>query len=240
MSGHSKWATIKHQKAVADKRRGRTFSKLAKAISVAARGGPNQEENFKLRLAVEKAKEVNMPKSNIERAIARGSGQTGESKLEAVTYEAYGPEKIALILEVVTDNRNRTTSEIKNLLEKNGGAMGQPGSVAYLFENNGLIVISKPLKAEEAILKIIDLGVENVEETNGTIEIITRPEKLESVVEQLRKMNLTIESKALVKSPKTLVPVAKPERKERLLKFMEMIEDHEDVQEIFANFNLVD
>lgn len=240
MSGHSKWSTIKHQKETADKRRGQAFSKLSKAISVAAREGTDPESNFKLRLTIEKAKQANVPKDNITRAIKKGSGQLGGESLKEVTYEGYGPAKVAVIVEAVTDNKNRTTSEIKNIFERGGGSLVSPGAVVYQFEKAGLIRVSKNKDPEAMMLAMIDLGAEDVEEADGMIEVFTRPGKLEVVANQLEEANFSVQEKELFMRPKSFVILTAEAEKEKILKFMETLEEHDDVQKVFANFDLVE
>lgn len=240
MSGHSKWSTIKRQKEAEDKKRGLIFSKLSKQISIVAREGADPEKNFKLRLAVEKAKQANMPKVNIDRAIKKGSGEGEKERWREVVYEGYGPSGVAVLAEAVTDNKNRTTSEIKNIFERGGGGLGGPGAVAYQFEKVGMITIQKSEDVEETILSIIDLGVEDVEEAIDAIEVYTRPDKLNKVAEKLKKTNFSVQDKELVMRPKTIVKITEEEKKEKILKFMETLEAHDDVQKVFANFNLVE
>lgn len=240
MSGHSKWSTIKHKKELKDKRRGFLFSKLAKQISIAAREGADPEKNFKLRLAVEKAREANVPKNNIQRAIKKGSGEGERKKWEEVVYEGYGPAKVMVMVEAVTDNKNRTTSEIKNIFERGGGALASPGAVAYQFEKTGLIRVAKTDDVERAILSIIDLGVEDVEEAEDAIEVYTHLAKLEEGAEKLKKANFSIQDKELYMRPKTIVKIGDEEKKEKILKFMEALEEHDDVQKVFANFDLAE
>jgi YebC/PmpR family DNA-binding regulatory protein len=239
MSGHSKWSTIKHKKSLKDERRGTLFSKLVKAISIAAREGPDPESNFKLRLAVEKAKEANVPKTNIERAIARGSGGAGGEQWEETAYEGYGPEGIAVMVEVATDNKNRTAAEIKNIFERGGGSLTRPGAVSYQFEKVGLIRVKKTANVEEAILSLIDLGAEDVEEAEDAIEVFTRPEEFDEMAKKIQAANFSLQGKELFMRPKTFVKITDSEKKEKVLKFMETLEDHEDVQKVFANFDLI-
>ncbi len=239
MSGHSKWSTIKHQKGVKDKRRGALFSKMAKAISIAARGGSDPDSNFKLRLVVDQAKEANVPKANIERAIARGSGGAGGEQIEEATYEGYGPGGIAVMVEVVTDNKNRTAPAIKSIFEKAGGTLASPGAVAYQFEQTGLIRVEKKGNAEETILALMDFGAEDVEEAEDAIEVFTRPEKLEEVAGKIQSSGFKIQDKELFMRPKILVEIKDKEKAEKIVKFMETLEEHDDVQKVFANFDLV-
>jgi len=240
MSGHSKWSTIKRQKETADKKRGMVFSKLAKAISIAAREGADPESNFKLRLAVEKAKQANMPKDNIGRALRRAQGKLAEMRFEEAVYEGYGPAGIAVMAEAVTDNKNRTTSEIKNIFERGGGRLAGPGAVAYQFGKVGMITVKKPEKVEEAILSIIDMGVEDVEEAVDAIEVFTRPGKLDDTAKKLQETNFSVQDKELVMRPKAIVKITEGEKKEKILKFMDILEAHDDVQKVFANFDLVE
>jgi len=239
MSGHSKWSTIKRQKGTADKKRGMVFSKLAKAISIAAREGADPESNFKLRLAVEKAKQANMPKANIDRALRRAQGKLAGGGFEEIFYEGYGPVGVAVMIEAVSDNKNRTTSEIKNIFERGGGRLAGPGAVAYQFEKKGMITVKKPDKVEEAILSIIDLGVEDVEEAMDAIEVYTRPEKLDEAAKKLQEADFSVQDKELVMRPKAVVKITGQEKKEKILKFMDLIETHDDVQKVFANFDIV-
>lgn len=239
MSGHSKWSTIKRQKEATDKKRGLVFSKLAKAISIAAREGADPESNFKLRLAVEKAKQANMPKQNIDRAIKKGSGEGEKERWEETVYEGYGPAGVAVMIETVTDNKNRTTSEIKNIFERGGGRLAGRGAVGYQFEKVGMITVKKPEKVEEAILTIIDLGVEDVEEAIDAIEVYTKPEKLDEAAKKLQKANFSVQDKELVMRPKMIIKITEKDKKEKILKFMDQLETHDDVQKVFANFDII-
>jgi YebC/PmpR family DNA-binding regulatory protein len=238
MSGHSKWSTIKRQKEATDIKRGKTFSKLAKAITIAAREGADPEANFKLRLEIEKAKQANMPKENIERAIAKASGGAGEGQLEEVIYEGYGPEGIAVIAEAATDNRNRTTAEMKYLFERGGGRLGGPGAVSFQFRPMGLITVEKKGKPDEQILKIIDLGVEDVEEATDVLEVYVSSANLGEVKEKLKEGGFKILSAELVKQPKNEVQIGSPQKAGKVLKFMDNLQEHEDIQKIYANFDI--
>jgi len=240
MSGHSKWSTIKHKKGIADKRRGQVFSKLSRAITIAAREGGDSETNFKLRLAIDKARQANVPKQNIERAIKKGSGAGEGERLEVAVYEGFGPNQAAVIIEAITDNKNRTTAEIKYLFERGGGSLARPGAVSYLFEKLGLILIKKPIDSQEAILTIMDLGVKNVEQLGEMIEIYVQSELLDQTAQQLIKAGYEIQEKDLVMSPKTAITVGDSKEKEKLFKFLNNIEDHDDVQKVFTNHDFVD
>lgn len=239
MSGHSKWSTIKRQKETTDLKKGAVFSKLARAITIAARSGADPESNFKLRLAIEKARQVNMPKENIDRAIAKVKGG-GEGQLEEVVYEGYGPAGIAVVVEAVTDNKNRTTAEIKNLFERGGGSLGSPGSVAYQFKSMGLLTVEKTSSVEEQILTIIDLGVEDVQEAQDAIEVYVQPKDLVNVKEKLVQGRFKVLSAELVRQPINEVKIGNVEKARRVLKFMDSFSEHEDIQRIFANFDIPD
>jgi YebC/PmpR family DNA-binding regulatory protein len=241
MSGHSKWATIHRQKESKDARRGQIFTKLGNAITVAVRDGggiTDPEKNFKLRLAIEKARAINMPKENIARAITRGSGGMGGEKWEEVTYEGYGPGGIAIIVEAVTDNKNRTTAEIKNLFERGGGSLAGPGAVLFQFEKAGLLTIKKNTNPDAQILKIIDLGVEDVEEATDAIEVYTKPEQITKIKEQLLKAGFEVLGTEQILKPKTSLKINDVQTSERVLKFMENLEEHNDIQRVFANFDI--
>ena len=241
MSGHSKWSTIKHQKATADQRRGKVFSKMAKAISVAVKDGQsgNPEKNSRLRLIIEQAKSVNMPKQNIQRAIERGLGRGEAAALETIFYEGFGPERIAVVVECVTDNKNRTGSEIKSFFERGGGNLGAPRSASYLFEKKGLILIEKGRDTQKQILKLIDLGIEDVEEDEFLIEVYTKAEELEKFKREIEKMGFIIKEASLALKAKTLIPIENKEKKEKILKFLEGLENLEDTQRVYCNTDFI-
>ncbi|MDP3994334.1 MAG: YebC/PmpR family DNA-binding transcriptional regulator [bacterium] len=241
MSGHSKWATIHRAKEVTDAKRGQVFTKLANAIIVAVRAGGGAVDpaaNFKLRLAVEKAREFNMPKENIARAIAKGSGEGGGADWEEIVYEGYGPHGIAIMIEAATDNKKRTASEIKNILEKGGGTLAGPGAVAFQFEKKGLIVVSQQGNSEEVILKIMDLGVDDIEEALDAIEIYTKPEEFEETKNKLASTGFTIVSSELVMKPLTSVAITDEHSASKIIDFLKKLEDQADVQRVFANFDI--
>ena len=243
MSGHSKWSTIHRQKEVTDAKRGQAFTKLANAIIVAVRAGggvTDPNSNFKLRLAIEKAREFNMPKGNIQRAIERGSGSGEAGQWEEVVYEGYGPGGIAVIIEAATDNKQRTGQEIKNLIERGGGNLAGPGSVAYQFERRGLLTLEKPQNVEEAILRIIDLGAEDVEEAPDAIEVYVKSETLEEYKKKLTDAGFKISGFELTMKPKTSVPISDPQTASHILSFMEKLEEQQDVQKVYANFDISD
>jgi len=237
MSGHSHYATIKRQKETKDTQRGKLFSKLTRAISIAAKAGGSSdpETNHKLREAVDAAKAANMPKGNIERALKKASGGGG---MEEVKYEGFGPGGIAVYVEVATDNKNRTAQEMKNLFEKWGGNLGGPGSVSFNFEPKGLIVVEKKPDAEEQMLALIDYKVEDVEETTDGIEVYCPVGELHTCKDELEKGGFAVKSAELIQKPKTLHIVDNEKTAGKALSFMEIIEEHEDVQQAFTNLDI--
>jgi len=241
MSGHSKWAQIKRQKGVADIKRGQTFTKLANAVTIAVRQGggiADPESNFRLRLAIEKAHQANMPKENIERAVKRAQGKEG-GELEEVIYEGYGPGKVAIVVEAATDNKQRTTAEIRNIFEKGGGILGGKGSVAYLFDAVGQISLKKEGKSpDEIMLAAIDLGAQDVEETPDSVEVYTKPEGLNQVKEKLVGQSFKVVSAELEMRPKTTVVISDPGMAQKILEFVEKLEGLDDVQKVYANFDI--
>lgn len=239
MSGHSKWSTIKRKKEATDQARGKLFSKLSRAISIAIKtgGGADPDTNHKLRVAIEAAKSSNMPKANIERAISKGGG--GES-LEEGTYEGFGPEGINVIAEVATDNRNRTGQELKGIFERGGGRMAGPGAVSFNFEPKGLLVIEKKKDIEGQMLELIDLGAEDVEETTDGIEVYLDYNNLSDIKDKIVKNEYKITSTELVQKPKVFQKVEAKEKAKKIISFLEKLEDHDDVQKVFANIDIPD
>ncbi|RCK71881.1 MAG: hypothetical protein IGBAC_0681 [Ignavibacteriae bacterium] len=239
MSGHSKWATIKRKKAAADAKRGKIFTQLIKEITVAAKmGGGDPEGNPRLRLAIEKAKANNMPADNIKRAIMKGTGELPGVNYEEVTYEAYAPGGVALIIESVTDNKNRTVSELRHLLERNGGKLATAGSVAWSFHKKGVIQIPKANYNEDDLLAIIlEAGAEDMKLEDDIFEIKTPPDAFESVKKALEANNIKIESAELQLVPENLVKVEGKEA-EQVLKLIEALEEHDDVQNVYPNFDI--
>lgn len=237
MSGHSKWSTIKRKKGATDKARGKLFSKLARAISVAVKtgGGEDTETNYKLRVEIDRAKAANMPKSNIERAISQGT--RGEA-LEEVSYEGFGPAGVGVIVEVATDNRNRTAQEVKNLFERGGGHMAGPGAVSFNFEPKGQILVKKGKDVEKQMLTLIDLGAEDVEETEDGIEVHVQPSKLSASKENLEKEGFSVISSELVKKPKSYHTLSDPKEAKRAISFLDTLEEQEDVQKVFATLDV--
>jgi YebC/PmpR family DNA-binding regulatory protein len=239
MSGHSKWAGIKHKKAIVDARRGKLFTKLARAITVAAKeGGGDVDGNPSLALAVQKAKDASMPKDNIERAIAKGTGAGADAAaLETVLYEGYGPGGVALLVETVTDNRNRTGSEVRHLLAKHGGSLGEPGSVGYLFDKRGVVVVDASRYDEDDLMAAIDAGALDIDQDDDVYEVLTETGDLSAVREALVQAGVETESSELRQQPKTRVPVD-DEHALALLRLIDALEDQDDVDVVHANFDV--
>jgi YebC/PmpR family DNA-binding regulatory protein len=243
MAGHSKWAQTRHKKAIVDARKGKLFSKISKEISVAARiGGGNPDMNPRLRLAIEKAKDANMPADNIKRAIMRGTGELPGATFEEAIYEGYGPGGVALMLEVLTDNKNRTISELRHIMSKYGGSIAEAGSVAWIFEKKGYILVDKKKYGEDALMAIaIDAGAEDFknEPEEENYELITAPEDFNKVKEFLEKKNIALELAEVTLIPKNYVKL-EAEDAEKILKLMDALEEHDDVQNVYANFDIPD
>jgi YebC/PmpR family DNA-binding regulatory protein len=239
MSGHSKWASIKHKKAVVDSRRGAQFSKLTRAITVAAReGGGDPDGNAALENAIRKAREASMPKDNIERAIAKGTGEGGEAQaIESVLYEGYGPGGVAILVEAVTENRNRTGADVRHVFSKNGGSLGEPGSVAYLFEKKGTIVIDAGRYSEEDLLAAVEAGAEDISTDEDVFEVITEPASFVAVRKALEEAGVEIDSAEMNYRPTSLVPVDEAHAS-RLMSLIEKLEDNDDVTAVHANFDV--
>ncbi|PIR96676.1 MAG: YebC/PmpR family DNA-binding transcriptional regulator [Candidatus Doudnabacteria bacterium CG10_big_fil_rev_8_21_14_0_10_41_10] len=237
MSGHSKWSKIKHKKGAADKKKGLLFSRLSKQITIAARDGTDMTMNFKLRLAVDLAKQSQMPKDNIQRAVDKAAG-AGVEQIELVTYEGYGPFGTAFIIETGTDNKNRTTSEIRHTLEKNGGSLGQQNSVAWNFESKGQILVEKgSYNLQELELLAIDAGAEDVIGSEEGLEIYTSPINLNSIKEFLEKKGFTVASAEIIMEAKNKVEL-KDEDKEKIQKLLEVFDENEDVIAVHTSANL--
>jgi len=239
MAGHSKWAGIKHKKAIVDARRGKLFTKLARAITVAAKeGGGDPNTNASLGLAVQKAKDASMPKDNIERAIAKGTGAGADSEnWEAVVYEGYGPGGVAMLIEAMTDNRNRTGSEVRHLLSKHGGNLGEPGSVAYLFDKRGVVVVDAEKYSEDDLMPAIEAGAEDIAQDEDVFEVLTAPADLTAVREALDAAGIEVESGEIRWQPKTTVALDE-EGAAKLLKLIDALEENDDVDQVNANFDV--
>ncbi len=242
MSGHSKWANIKHKKAAADAKRGKIFTRIAKEITIAARdGGGDPDANPRLRLAIQNARSVNMPSDNIKRAIQKGTGEIEGATYEEVRYEGYTPGGVSVIVETVTDNRNRTFSEIRTLFGKNGGSLGEPGSVAWNFERKGVILIQTEGRSEDDLLELVlESGAEDLEYDEELSRIITGFTELASVSKYFEGNNIKIEESKLEYIPKTLHKIGSLEEAKKVMRFIDVIEEHDDVQNVFANFDIPD
>ncbi|MEA2351828.1 MAG: hypothetical protein QOJ14_242 [Thermoleophilaceae bacterium] len=239
MSGHSKWASIKHKKAVTDARRGAEFTKLARAIQVAAReGGGDPAGNAALATAIQKARDAAMPKQNIERAIAKGTGaDTDADAIEAVLYEGYGPGGVAILVEALTDNRNRTGSEVRHAFASSGGSLGEPGSVAWVFEKKGVILVNSAGASEDDLIVAIDAGAEDVAVDDDVYEVVTAPADLQAVREALEQAGIPIDSAELTMRPTNRVEVEESQVA-GLMRLIEALEEHDDVNAVHANFDV--
>ena len=239
MSGHSHWATIKHKKGAIDAKRGKLWSKLSRAIIIAARhGGGDPSMNLKLRYAIDKAREVSMPKDNIERAIKRGTGEVEGLTFEEITYEGFAPGGVAVLIEVLTDNKNRTNGEIRKIFERGGGHLGSAGSVGYLFERKGVFHVPAEGQDEDALMeKVLEAGADDLRRTGASYEIVCDPHAYNKVQEALKKAGLNVTDSELAQAPK--VPVdADAEAARKVLRLLEALDDHDDVQNVYSNLNM--
>jgi YebC/PmpR family DNA-binding regulatory protein len=237
MAGHSRWTQIKRQKGAADAKRGQLFTKLGKEITVAAReGGGDPDANPRLRLAIEKAREANMPKDNIERAIRRGTGEeAGAAQLEEIVYEGYGPGGVAILVEGLTDNRNRTASDVRSVFSKAGGNLGESGSVAWQFETRGLIVVPVDgVDADEVALQAIDAGADDVKVDDRAIEVYTAADQLDAVRRALADAGVSVESAEITQVPKTTIQL-EPSQAEQVLRLLDKLDELDDVQRVTSN-----
>lgn len=241
MSGHSKWASIKHKKAATDAKRGKIFTKLIKMITVAARnGGGDPETNPGLRFAIEKAKESNMPADNVERAVKKGTGELPGTTYEQVSYEGYGPGGVAFFIEGLTDNKNRFTAEVRNTFAKCGGNLAGTGSVNWLFEKKGFFIINKSAVGEDKLMSIIlDAGAEDLSTEDETYEVKSQPQDYEKVKKALDDSKIKIESSEVTMMPKNTIKVT-GEQAKQVLRLVEQLEDNEDIQNVYANFDIPD
>ncbi len=241
MSGHSKWSSIKHKKGAADAKRGQRFTKLAKAITVAAgEGGGDPDANPALATAIQKARDESMPKANIERAIDRGTGEGADAVVvERIQFEGYGPGGAAILVEALTDNRNRTSAEVRHAFSRHGGNLGEPGSVAWMFETHGVVVVDCERYSEDDLIVAIDAGASDVVEEEGKLRVLAEPSDLTAVKEAIAAEGIEIESVGLAVEPTSTVEVEESEAG-TLLKLLEAIEDQDDVNEVHANFDIPD
>jgi len=239
MSGHSKWATTKHKKAAIDSKRGRAFTKLIKEITIAARiGGGDPDGNPRLRKAISDAKGVNMPVDNIKRAVMKGTGELEGGQLEEITYEGYGPGGVAMLVDVVTDNRNRTVGEIRHVFSKNGGNMGEAGSVGWMFHKKGFIAVSSSHSDEDTLMSLaLDAGADDFKTSGDTYEIYTAPESFESVLSAIKAKGIEPESAEISMIPQNTVKV-EGKAAQQVLKLFEALDEHDDVQHVYGNFDI--
>ena len=241
MSGHSKWATIKHRKGAADAKRGKLFAKLIKQVEVAARqGGGDLDANPTLRTMYQKARDNSVPLDTIDRAVKRGTGELDGVSYETVTYEAYAPGGVALYIECLTDNRNRTSSEVRSTLTRNGGSLAEPGSVAWQFERKGVVLVPASVDEDELMMAALDAGAGDIVDAGEMWQVITEPGDLGSVREALAGAGLAVESADLTMLPTATVPVTEPAAARSVLKIMDLMDDLDDVQDVHANFDISD
>ena len=239
MSGHSKWSTIKHKKAATDARKGEQFTKVARELTIAAReGGGNPDGNYRLRLAVEKARDVNMPHDNIKRAIQRGTGELGGAQMEELRFEGYGPSGVAIIVETVTDNRNRTAGEIRNLFTRAGGSLGATGSVAWMFHRQGQITVdAKKKDPDEVGLEAIELGAADARVDGTSVDVVTDPHQLQALRDALKKKGYAIESAEVTMNASQTVRLDET-RAASVLKLLDALEELDDVQAVYSNIDV--
>ncbi|HEX8176890.1 MAG TPA: YebC/PmpR family DNA-binding transcriptional regulator [Pyrinomonadaceae bacterium] len=239
MSGHSKWHTIKHKKGALDAKRGKLFTKLIKEITVAARtGGGDPDANARLRKAIADAKGANMPNDTIDRAVKRGTGELEGVSYDEITYEGYGPGGVAVMVDSMTDNRNRTVAEIRHIFSKNGGNMGASGSVSYLFDKKGYIVVEKAAKSEDELFElVIEAGAEDLRDDEDNFEIITAPENFDAVLSAVKGAGIEPQVAEVEMVPKNYIKLEGQDAKQ-MLKLMDSLEDHDDVQKVSANFDI--
>jgi YebC/PmpR family DNA-binding regulatory protein len=239
VAGHSKWASIKHKKKATDAKRGALFTKLTRAITVAAReGGGDPDGNPSLALAIQKAKDASMPKDNIERAIAKGTGADQDAEaFETVTYEGYGPGGVAVLVDALTDNRNRTSSDVRHAFTKHGGSLGEPGSVGWIFEKKGQIVVDAARYGEDDLMAAVDAGAEDVAEDGDVLEVVTAPADLAAVRSALEQAGVEIQSAEQVMRPTNRIEVDEGQAG-TLMRLLDALEDNDDVQAVHANFDV--
>ncbi|MGF7185342.1 YebC/PmpR family DNA-binding regulatory protein [Desulfitispora alkaliphila] len=243
MAGHSKWSNIKHKKARQDAQRGKIFTKIAREIIVAAKqGGGDPEANAKLKAVIQKAKANNMPNDNINRAIQRGTGEIDGVDYEEIVYEGYGPGGIAILINLTTDNRNRTAGEIRHLFSKNDGNLGETGCVAWMFKRTGVITLKKNdnLDEEELMLIVLDAGAEDMEVQEEVIEVRTEAENMDAVEGELKSAGYEVRSSEITMLPENTIEVTDIEQAKKVLKLFDLLEDHDDVQDVYSNFDISD
>lgn len=244
MSGHSKWSSIKHKKAAVDAKKGKVFTKIVRELTVAAKiGGGDPDANPRLRLAVDKAKAVNMPQDNMKKAIQKGTGELPGVIYEEITYEGYGPFGVAVYMETMTDNKNRTVGELRNILSKNNGSLGESGSVAWIFENRGYILVDKKAVGEDDLMGIaLEAGALDMKSgpDEENFEIITEPGDMETVKAALASSSIEMVFSEVTMLPKNYVKIDEPKKASQMTRLMEALEDHDDIQNVYANFDIPD
>ncbi len=242
LSGHSKWANIKHRKAAQDAKRGNLFQKLVKAVIIAAKeGGGDPAMNMRLKAAIDRAKAASVPNDNIIRGIKRGTGEIEGAQYEEITYEAYGPNGVAILIDVLTDNRNRAASEIRAVLTRNGGSLGEAGSVAWMFERKGTIEVSGKDLDEEALMTVaLEAGAEDLEQQDEGYAVYTDPASLPDVRDALEKAGYSIERAETEMVPKNTVQISDPEKARKVLRLMDLLEENDDTQNVYGNFDIPD
>ncbi|HEY1761775.1 MAG TPA: YebC/PmpR family DNA-binding transcriptional regulator [Acidimicrobiales bacterium] len=241
MSGHSKWATTKHRKGAKDSARAKVFAKLIRQVEVAAReGGSDPNGNAQLRTMFQKAREASVPLDTIERAIKRGTGELEGVRYEAISYEGYGPDGIGVIVETLTDNRNRTSAEIKHVFGKNGGAIAEPGAVSWQFDRKGVIDVEGPLDEDQLLEWVMEAGAENYEANGVNYSVTTEPHDLGAVRDALEKQGLKVTSADLTLVPQNTIPITEESEAKKVLRLMDAIDDHDDVQNVYSNFDISD
>lgn len=242
MSGHSKWSTIKRKKGVADAKRGKIFTKLIKEITVAARiGGGDAGVNPRLRSAIGTAKSENMPKENIERAVKKGTGELEGTVYDEITYEGYGPGGVAILVDCMTDNKNRTVADIRHFFAKSGGNLGESGCVSWMFDKKGSLLVDKSVVSEDKLLDIVlDAGAEDVAEEENEFQVITVPDDFSAVLEALESENIPLIESSISMIPKNVIEIIDEKAAKQVLTLLEKLEDHEDVQNVYANFDIPD
>ena len=241
MSGHSKWSSIKHKKGATDAKRGKLFSKLSRAIILAAKeGGGDPANNLALQNAIEKAKSCSMPKDNIDRAIAKGSGADADADaFETIVYEGYGPEGVAVIVEALTDNKNRTAADVRHMFAKHGGNLGATGAVAWQFDRRGVVVVpAEGVNEDELLLVAADGGAEDIEQDGDVFQVTSAPESLSAVREAIEAAGFTVDSAELMLVPKTTVAVEDEAKARQVMRLIDALEDNDDVQDVYANFDI--
>jgi len=239
MSGHSKWATIKHKKAATDQRRAKVFAKLIRQVEVAAReGGGDPDANPTLRTFFQKARDNSIPLDTIERAIKRGTGELDGVTYEQITYEGYGPNGVAMLVEVLTDNRNRAAADVRNAFTKNGGSQAEPGAVAWQFDRKGLIIVPKSVEEDDLMLTALDAGAEDITDEGDLWQVVTPPSDLPDVRQALDDAGIAVESSEVTMLPQNTVPITEPDKAKQTLRIVEALEDLDDVQAVYSNFDI--